>query len=112
MAQIILTVEDDTAPAITLNLTRKPDDDAIDLTDASSVSVIIRSSAGTITNTGHQTATISSPNTLGQIVYARQTGDFPSEGAYEAEARITWDDATVETVYEKLEVEARKRLDT
>lgn len=111
MATKILTVEDDTAPPVVITLKRKPDDEIIDLTNVDSVDLIIRGPDGAITNTGHQATNISSPPTSGVIVYTREAGDIDTEGSYQAEARINYSDGTEETVYEKLTVQARARLD-
>lgn len=98
-------VEDNTAPPIILTLKR--DGVAIDLTGAA-VSVII-AKGSTITNTGHQAATVTTP-AAGIISYTPQAGDFSTPGSYKADVQITYADTTVERLYDQLKIKARRKI--
>lgn len=106
MSQKILLVEDNTAPNIVITLKR--DGSAIDLTSASSVELFINKD-GVITNTGHTSCTITTPAS-GIVTYTPQAADFATAASYQAEVKITYADASVETVYEKFTIKARTKL--
>lgn len=81
-----------TAPDYQITCTRSGTD--IDLSSASSVSVIIYNKATKLqTNAGHTTATITTPS-AGLITYRAQAGDFPSKGKYAADIQVIWSTGT------------------
>lgn len=108
MTQKLLIVEDNSAPNIVVTLKR--DGTAINLSTVGSVDLYI-SKDGTITNSGHTDCAISDP-LLGIITYVPQTADFASAGTYNLEIKITYGDASVETIYEKFRIQARAKLST
>lgn len=101
----LLTVEDNTAPNIVLTLERSGV--AIDVTGGT-VALIIKLGA-TITNTGHQTCTLTTPAS-GIVTYSPLAADFATPGTYNCEIKITYGDGTVEILYEKFNVKARAKL--
>lgn len=102
----IFIVQSNTAPTFALALKR--DDSAIDLTSASLVELIIKNrNTGTITNSGHQQCTISSPATAGNIIYTAQATDFPEEAMYLGEVKITYSGGSIERLYEQVQFPAR-----
>jgi hypothetical protein len=103
--QRITTVQGNTAPP--LLLTAKRSGTAIDVTGAT-VDVII-AKGGVQVNTGHTLCTIVTP-TSGIVSYTPQAGDFATPGTYKADLRVTYADATVETLYDQLLIKARKHL--
>jgi hypothetical protein len=105
MARKLLVVEDNTAPAIVLTLQRSGS--AINVTGGT-VDLYI-SLGGTITNTGHTACSLTSPAS-GIVTYQPVTGDFATPGTYNCEAKITYVDSRIETVYEKFTVNARARI--
>jgi hypothetical protein len=113
----LLTVEDNSAPPINLTLKRKvvaEDGDisyaVIDLTDASTVELIIRRQrTKTITNDGHQTCSIIDAD-AGEVRYQPEATDWPEKGLYAAEAKITYIGGRYEIIYEQLKIKARKKL--
>lgn len=88
MAENFRIVAANTAPDYQITCTRDGTD--IDLTSASAVDAIIYNKATKLqTNSGHTTATITTPAS-GLITYRAQAGDFPSKGKYVADIRVTW----------------------
>lgn len=102
------TVVGNTSPPIVINLVRSRQQ-PIDLTAATAVKLIIKKQGGSITNTGNQTASVTDA-TAGEITYNPSSGVFPSSGTYLADVEITYNNATVEVVYEQLKIIARVRL--
>jgi hypothetical protein len=87
-----LIVAANTAPDYQITCTRSGTD--IDLTTASAVNVLIyNKSSKAQTNTGHTTATITTPAS-GLITYRAQAADFPSRGKYVADISVTWTTGT------------------
>ena len=101
----LLQVEDNTAPNIVLTLER--DDEAIDVTGAT-VDLYITLD-GTVTNSGHTGCTLTTP-TSGIVTYSPEATDFATNGTYKCEIKITYGDATVETLYETFNVQVRTKL--
>lgn len=108
------TVKGNTAPALVITLRRKRQSDGkklpIDLTLADKVELKIKNPVTkTITNTGHQETTILDAEG-GQVAYQVADTDFPGTKdklEYPAEAKITWEDGKVETVYEQIIIVVR-----
>lgn len=103
--QRINTVQGNTAPP--LLLTAKRSGVAIDVT-GSTVDVII-AKGGVQVNVGHTACTIVTP-TSGIVSYTPQAGDFATPGTYKADLRVTYANGTVETLYDQLQIKARKHL--
>lgn len=101
----IKIVEDNTAPS--LLLTAQREGTAIDVTGCTVALVI--SKGNVITNTGHQNCTLVTP-TSGRVQYDPQAGDFSTPGVYKADLRITYADSTVETLYDQLKFQVRRKL--
>ena len=99
-------VQENTAPPIVLNC-KRDDGSIIDLTGCTVEVIIARGS--TITNAGHQEATVVTP-TAGQIQYDPEATDFPTPGTYKADVRVTYANATYEVLYEQQKFKVRKRL--
>lgn len=93
MASITLRAGD-TAPSLPIVCTRAGK--AIDLTGAT-VRLIISNSAGTRTNSSHDTCTITSA-TSGTCTYNLQSGDISTADTYTADTEITYSNGNVETV--------------
>ena len=108
MPRKLLTVEDNTAPPITLTLER--DGVAINVTGCT-VDLYIKNPSGSITNTGHTSCTLTTPGS-GIVTYTTQSTDFPVGATYNCEVKITYGDATVETLYETFNVVARTKLNS
>ena len=106
MAQKILTVEDNTAPTITLTLKRGGA--PINLTTVGSVDLYIKRN-NIITNAGGTACTVVTPLD-GIIGYSLGVSDLANAGTYEAEVKITYGDATIETIYEKFNIKVRTKL--
>lgn len=103
----IFTVATNTAPALVLTATRGK---VVVPLNATTVTLIITKS-GAVTNTGHQTCTITdAPN--GIVSYTRQTGDIPTAGSYTCDLKITYADTTFEILYDQLQIIARKPAGT
>lgn len=107
MAQKLLFVEDNTAPAIVLTLQRKPALTAINVTGCT-VNLYINL-AGTLKNSGHTMCALTTPAS-GIVTYTILAADFATPGTYDCEVKITYGDSTVETIYEKFNVVARTKL--
>lgn len=101
----LLIVEDNTAPPI--EITCKRDGVVIDLT-GSTVDLII-SSGTALTNTGHTSCSITSATT-GVVEYQPQTGDFSNPGTYSCDVQVTYGDGTIERLYDRLKVKARRKV--
>lgn len=98
--------EDNTAPAYALTCTRNGT--AIDLSAASSVTLIIQNkSTGVITQAG-KLATISSASN-GTISYSADATDFPSKGTYVADISIDWGTGT-EILYAQARWKVRTKI--
>jgi len=106
MAVNFKIVEDNTAPDYQITCTR--DGTAIDLTNASAVTLIIKNkSTNTITQTG-KAATITTP-TSGLITYRADVTDFPSAGSYVADVKVTWSSGT-EILYGQAKWKVRSKI--
>ena len=110
MPKKLLTVEDNTAPPITITLQRKVSGGtpvSIDVTDCD-VDLYIKL-GDTITNTGHTACVLTTPGT-GIVTYTTQAADFATPGTYDCEVKITYDDGTIETIYEKFTTIVRTKI--
>lgn len=105
MSVIVLAVEDNTAPNLDITLER--DGTVIDLTGATVELITSKANTGEVTNTGHQSCTIVPPATGGVIRYTRQAADFPDEGRYLGEVKITYLGGTVERLHNLLNIIVR-----
>jgi len=101
----IKIVEDNTAPPILLTAER--DSVAIDLTGCTVDLILAKGSS--ITNTGHQGCTLVTP-TSGRVQYDPVTGDFATPGSYKADLTITYADGSIETLFDQLKFQVRRRL--
>lgn len=88
--------QNDTAPAYVVQLrdTTGGGDVAVDLTLASSVKFLMRSSGGSVKV--NQPATFYD-RAAGTLVYAWGASDLDTVGEYEVEFEVTWTDGTIET---------------
>lgn len=104
MSEVFFTVAANTAP--TRSITLEHNGSGIDLTGAS-VSLVIKDyNTKEITNAGHQTCTITTAAS-GIVSYTQAAADFPSEGLYTGDAKITYPGGAIETLYEQIVVIVR-----
>ena len=106
MSEIFFTVAANTAP--TRSITLQHDGSAINLTGASVDLIIKHYGTSTITNSGHQSCTLSATPIDGTVTYTPLAADFPSEGLYTGDAKITYPGGAIETLYEQLVVIVRE----
>jgi hypothetical protein len=100
-------VEDNTAPAYVITCTR--DGGTMDLSDASTVVLIIKNkSTGVITQTG-KAATVTTPAS-GIISYTADSTDFPSKGTYVADIKVTYSGGGVEILYGQAKWKVREKI--
>jgi BppU N-terminal domain len=105
MATILNMVQNDTAPAITFNVTRTASG-VVNLTGATVNFNIGDPDSGVLTNTGHTTCTVATPTT-GQAIYTFEAGDIPNAKAYKCDLAITYANSEVETVYNQVILNVR-----
>ncbi len=103
--QTINTVEGNTAPPLLLTCQRQGV--AINLTGCS-VALVIAQNNTTITNTGHQSCSVTDVIN-GIISYTRQAGDIPTAGNYFCDIVITYGDGTIETLWTQLKLVVGKK---
>lgn len=103
--QTIKIVQGNTAPP--LLLTAKRGGVSIDVTGATVDAFIAK--GGVSVNTGHTLCTIVTA-TSGVVSYTPLAGDFATPGTYKADLRVTYSNATVETLYDQLKIVARKKV--
>lgn len=77
-----------------LGATLSDENGPIDLTTASQVLVLLKSSSFLVDGT----CTIDTPKTNGHVTYAWVAGDTANSGTYEAEFQIDWGSGRIETV--------------
>jgi hypothetical protein len=100
-------VEDNTAPAYTITCTR--DGTALDLTSATTVTLIIQNkSTGTITQVG-KAATITTAAS-GIITYTADATDFPLKGTYVADIKVTYNNGGIEILYNQAKFKVRQKI--
>lgn len=99
--------EDNTAPDYVI--TCKRDGDALDLSDATDVELIIqRKSDGVITQSG-KSAVVTTPAS-GVITYTADATDFPSRGIYVADIKVTYSSGGVEILYNQAKWKVRAKI--
>lgn len=103
MAASFKTVVGNTAPTFVITCTR--DGSAIDLTGAT-VTLILKKSGGSITNTGHQTCTLVTAAS-GVISYTATSVDFPNAGRYIGDVRVVYSGGGIEILYQQARWVAR-----
>lgn len=107
MANItILLVEDNNTPAFSVTLKRNGT--AIDLSGATVRLLIKNAQTDTITNSSNQTCTVVTAAS-GIVSYQPETGDFPSEGRYIGEFKISYAGSRDEILHDRLNIIARKK---
>lgn len=104
MSHKIVTVQGNTSPDLAITLWREGQ--PINLTGVTAVILILTGSTGSVTNTGHQTCTVTDA-TGGKISYSVTTGDFATAGNYSGEVQVTFASGKVEKIYETFSVKAR-----
>lgn len=98
MSVIFLTRIGDTSPE--RDITLKRNGAVIDLTTADSVDLIIsKELTDTVTNSANQGCAITSPS-QGGITYSPVATDFPDEGRYTGQAKITLANGKIEHINE------------
>lgn len=101
----LFNVQSNTAPNIILTLEREGS--PINVTGCT-VDLIMNLS-GTVVNTGHTGCALTTP-TSGVVTYTPTAADFATAGLYNCEVRITYADTTVETLYQKFQIQVRSKL--
>lgn len=99
----IYTFVNDTAPAVTFNISREGVTGFVDLSGATVNLYIQNPLTKQRTNTGHSACTVTNA-TGGQCKYFWHTGDVPVEGIYNATLKITYPDTTQESAPVQIEV--------
>lgn len=100
-------VQGDTQPNPKFRVRRAGD--PVDLTDAT-VKFIIRKRGGSVTNTGHQTCTLTDADS-GKCTYDLQTNDLPDAATYDCDLQITYLNGEIETSPRKIVITARAQQD-
>ena len=106
MSAIILNVVGNQAPVFALTCQRNGA--AIDLTAATIGLYITDGQTGDQTNTGHESCAIVSA-TDGTISYQPETGDFPNNGRFRGEIKITYSGGKVERLNELINIVVRDK---
>lgn len=107
MAVNFKIVEDNTAPDYVITCTRSGS--AMDLSDASTVTLIIqRKSDGTITQTGKNATIVTASS--GVISYAADSTDFPTAGIYVADIKVTYSGGGIEILYNQAKFKVRTKI--
>lgn len=104
MSSIFLTVTANTQPNLALTLER--DGAAINLSGATVSLIITDADTGEVTNSGHQSCTITSA-VAGTITYTATATDFTDEGRYTGEVLVNYGGSNVERLFEKVIIVAR-----
>lgn len=99
MAETFLTVVGNTSPNVQLTL--EHNDATIPSTGVARVDlIIVEDSTHEVTNSGHQEADITGGADL-IIEYEPGAGDFPSQGRYIGDAKITYSNGKTEILHEQ-----------
>lgn len=99
MAETFLTVVGNTSPSVLLTL--EHNGTAIPSTGVSRVDlIIVKDSTHEVTNGGHQEADIQGGSDL-VIEYEPEAADFPAEGRYIGDAKITYTNGKTEILHEQ-----------
>lgn len=108
MSAIILDVSENTTPNYAVTVQNNEVD--IDLTNVISVElIIINGKTGDVTNTGHQSCTITDADD-GQVVYSPVSTDFPSAGRYRGEVKISFTGGAIERLNETIDFAIRENF--
>lgn len=96
-------VKDDIGTSVRATLTREHDGSAVDISSATAVLKFRKKDTTTVLATLSNSAT-SGQKTNGIAIFPFSEAALAnSEGKYEAEIEVTFDDGTIETVYEVLD---------
>ena len=109
MAKTLKATQNNTAPAYILTCERD-DGTIIDLTNTTVTMKLYKGSTQTNTASGHNTCTLVSPATAGNISWIPKAGDFPNPGTYKGDVTVTYIDGTFETLYNNALFKVRKLL--
>lgn len=105
---LYFTVEGNEQPNLTVTLERNGT--AIDLTSCSvDLRIAREDTPDTILNSGHTSCTIVTAGS-GVIRYVPQAGDFPAEGRYTAQAKITYSTGKIERLPENITIVAEDAI--
>jgi hypothetical protein len=108
MALVYRTVVGNTAP--TIQITLKRNGTVIDLSGATGVVMAIRDEMTEVTTNSVQTCSIVAPATGGIVSYVPAISDFPREGRYVGDVKVSYTDGTTEHIAEILVVIARAAI--
>ncbi len=100
-------VQNNTAPSYVITCQR--DGTAIDLTSASVELILEEKSSGDITNTGHQSCTVTSASS-GIISYTAESTDFPNKGTYIGDIKVTYSGGGFEILYQQAKWKVRQKI--
>ena len=105
----IYLVQGDTGPQIKIEVTREDSGDAIDVSGGSARLKCRKKGTDTLTFT-LTSSDVGDNLAEGTLIFSLDGGQLDSvtPGNYEAEVELTLADSTVETVYEKLDIEIRE----
>lgn len=107
MSAFLLWVEDNTSPNIAITLNRNGASTNIAGATLAELS-IANDQTGAITNGDHQSATITD-EANGVITYTPQSADFPSEGRFKCDVKVTYTPGIYEVFYDQLVVIVRAK---
>lgn len=86
-----------------LDITVKRNSVVIDLTDATSVTLVIKNErTGDQTNSGNTNCTIDTPKTNGIITYSPSSNDFPAEGRFIGTVKCVFPGAKNENIPDRI----------
>lgn len=100
-------VEDNTAPDYVITCTR--DGTAIDLSNATSVSLKIQRTSDKVITQASKAAVITTPSS-GVITYSADITDFPSKGTYVADLIVLYNTGNTEILYNQAKWKVRSKL--
>lgn len=102
---IILDVVNNTTPSYGITVQNNEID--IDLTNATLVELtIVDAQTETVTNTGHKACSIVDADD-GVIAYTPIVGDFPAEGRYKGEVKVTYVGGATQTLRDYIDIVIR-----
>lgn len=105
----IYLVQGDTGPQIKINVTREDTGDAVNVAGGSASLKVRRKGTDTIAFT-LSAADVGDNLQEGTLIFQPSGGEINtiSAGSYEGEVELTFSDATVETVYESVDIVIRE----
>lgn len=109
--QLLEAVVGNTAPPYSWIAKRK-DGSIIDLTGTTVTLKLFRGNTQTNATSGHDACTIVGTPTLGQFSWIPKVGDLPLPGKYLGDVKVTYSDATFETLFGYVGFDTRKLLGT